>query len=246
MHRMTSKWFWRPNPKPHPRVRLFCLPYAGGDGITLFRGWPGFVPAEIEVVCLLLPGRGSRILEPMITKMSDLVAEICGEMLPLLDRPFSIFGYSMGASISFEIAVALRQRYRCNAAHLFLAAREGPEQRTERVTYNLPREALIADLQRQTGIPPAALHNQQLMDLIMPTLRADLELCQTSVHTSRPVDSPITVFGGNSDEITRDSLLSWQRLTTRRFTLYMLEGNHFFIRTAEKEMLGIMTKELMG
>ena len=44
----TDSWVRRPQPNPEARLRLFCLPYAGG-GASIFRTWPSALPADVAV-----------------------------------------------------------------------------------------------------------------------------------------------------------------------------------------------------
>jgi len=60
---------------PHSRLRLLCLPWAGG-GANEFRAWPAHLPPGVQVCPLLLPGRESRFREPPIRRMDALVDEL--------------------------------------------------------------------------------------------------------------------------------------------------------------------------
>ena len=55
------------------RLRLFCLPYAGG-GSSLFGRWQAGLPADVEVAPVILPGRDRRMREPA----GERVCEACG------------------------------------------------------------------------------------------------------------------------------------------------------------------------
>jgi medium-chain acyl-[acyl-carrier-protein] hydrolase len=245
---MENTWFWRPAPRINAGMRLFCFPYAGGNSITIYRRWPALLPAEIEVIAIQLPGRGNRIAEPPSRRVSDIIAPLSRAMAPLLDKPVSFFGYSMGGLICFELAHALRRQYGVEPTHLALAARRAPQDPAERqITYNLPLSEFIAEIQKYNGLPSESLKDKEMMGLIIPILRADMELCQTSTHTpGRPFGCPITVFGGYGDEITEDDLDLWKEHTHGRFAKHMFSGDHFFINTAEKDMVGILSSELLG
>jgi surfactin synthase thioesterase subunit len=58
------------------------------------------------------------------------------------------------------------------------------------------------------GTPEAVLEHLELMSVLNPILRADLEVCQTYEYEPRPpLDCPITVFGGLQDEeVSREQL----------------------------------------
>jgi medium-chain acyl-[acyl-carrier-protein] hydrolase len=97
-----ASWITSPRQSGAERLRLFCLPYAGG-GAILYHAWAAALP-NVEVCPIQLPGRESRIREPALTRMSLLTDALTVAMRPYLSRPFAFFGHSMGALISFELA----------------------------------------------------------------------------------------------------------------------------------------------
>src|SRR5205085_9026436 len=119
-------------------LRLLCLPYAGGAA-DIFRSWANVFPPTIEVCPIQLPGRGGRLLEPPFTNLSLLVETLTSELLPYLDKPFALFGHSMGAIIVFELARQLRSKKINEPLHLFVSAWRAPQiPRRERPSFDLP------------------------------------------------------------------------------------------------------------
>jgi len=99
------------------RLRLFCFPYAGG-GASVFRTWRHAVPAGVTVYPIQLAGRESRLREPPFTHVEPLVRALALSLLPQLDGPFAFFGHSMGALISFELALPAPSSWHRPAAHV--------------------------------------------------------------------------------------------------------------------------------
>jgi len=56
----AGRWLMVPRAVKSPRLRLICLPYAGGNP-DIFRSWVQHLDAEVELLAVRLPGRGSRI-----------------------------------------------------------------------------------------------------------------------------------------------------------------------------------------
>src|SRR5689334_8070972 len=119
-------WFTSQRPNERARLRLFCFPYAGG-GAEIYRLWPQNLPSEVEVCVAQLPGRGMRLREQPFTSLDALVETGTEAIAPLLDKPFALFGHSMGAMISFELAQRLRERGGPQPAHLFVSGRRAPQ-----------------------------------------------------------------------------------------------------------------------
>src|SRR5260370_14779275 len=78
-------------PVPEPRLRLFCLPHAGGGAIT-YRHWAERLAPDIEGIAIRLPGRASRLGEPPLRAIPDIVAAVVPDVGPWLDRPPPRFG----------------------------------------------------------------------------------------------------------------------------------------------------------
>ena len=104
----STPWFTSQRPNARARLRLFCFPYAGG-GAQIYRLWPQSLPSEVECCVAQLPGRGTRLREQPFTNLDALVEAATEAITPLLDMPFALFGHSMGAMISFELARRLRE-----------------------------------------------------------------------------------------------------------------------------------------
>jgi medium-chain acyl-[acyl-carrier-protein] hydrolase len=231
---------------PDVRLRLFCFPYAGGSG-TLFRSWRMAMPAGVDVCGIQLPGRGTRVRERYFRNIDTLVPALAEAILPLCDRPFAFFGHSVGALIAFETARYLRRETGREPRLLIASGRRAPQLPSEQAPiYALPHDAFVEELRRLEGTPDEVLQNPELMEFVIPTLRADFEICDT--YEFRPASSltvPVAVYGGADDEDdTPPKLEAWRSTTTGPFSLRMFPGGHFFIHTAESQLLRAVSADL--
>jgi medium-chain acyl-[acyl-carrier-protein] hydrolase len=221
---------------------LFCLPYAGG-GVAVFRGWEERLPDVVEVCALELPGRAPRIGVPPARRMEALVDALMEQIEPLLAMQFALFGHSMGALVAFELARAIRARGFVEPVALFVSAHRAPHLEGERAALSrLSDVDLRAELRRLGGTPPELLQSPAFMELLLPTIRADFEVCETYVYVERPpLECPIVAFGGSEDaQVGEDELQGWSEMTTGCFRLVMLRGGHFFINENREALLGEM------
>jgi surfactin synthase thioesterase subunit len=231
---VAERWLPRPRRGGDEPVRLFCLPYAGG-GASIFRRWSEEMPPGIEVCPIHLPGREGRLMEPAFTDVAPLVARLAEVLDPYLDRPFALFGHSMGALIGFELARHLGHSGRPTPAHLFVSASRAPQlPRRGEPIHALPEAAFVDALRHMAGTPEAVLRDAELVQLMLPALRADFELVETyRYREGTPLAGPISAFGGVGDDLVRRSeLASWAEQTGGPFELRMLPGNHFFLADA--------------
>ncbi|MDZ7269879.1 MAG: thioesterase domain-containing protein [candidate division KSB1 bacterium] len=243
----SASWVVRPRPNPRAALRLFCFPYAGAGSI-IFRSWPEQLPVSVETCLVELPGRGSRLREPLFTRLLPMIDAALPALLPYLDRPFAFFGHSMGALLSFELTRRLRRQADRLPSHLFVSGRAAPHLPDAMpALHKLPEAEFIAELRRLNGTPGEVLEHAELMQLLMPILRADFAVCETYVcEPGPPLACPITVFGGAEDpHVTRATLEPWREHTSAGFALHILPGDHFFLQSAAPMLLQIMREELL-
>lgn len=238
-------WLSCYKPNPAATVRLFCFPYAGSSAL-IYRDWTRSFPEWIEVCPVQLPGRGARLHEPPLVRMDQVVKSLLREMRSYLTKPFAFFGHSMGAVIGFEITRLLRRENARLPVHLFISGRGAPQTIAPKPpTYNLPDAAFKQELQRLKGTPAEVLAHPELMEVVMPLLRADFELIQTYTYTyERPLNIPLTALGGLEDDISRQNLEDWRAETTGPFSFRMFTGDHFYLTTNQELLPRILAEEL--
>lgn len=240
-------WLVRLRPKPSARLRLFCAPCAG-RGASLYRGWSEFVDREVELCVVQLPGRESRLREAPFTNMAEAVDRAVVALGGYLDLPFACFGHSMGAIFCFELARRLRCRYGIAPKHLFVSARRAPQRPDPLPPLGgLTDARFIAEIgRRYNGIPREVLADRELMELLLPVLRADVQMLETyTFESNAPLDCPITAFGGTKDNDLRiEELEGWREHTNAGFEARLFPGDHFFIQSAAKEVLETIARDL--
>lgn len=232
--------------KTQAGVRLFCLPYAGGGAHT-FRQWITALPPFIEVCPIQLPGRGNRLKDPPFTKLPPLVKAISEAIRPYLDKPFAFFGHSMGAVVGFELSRQLRRAYSLQPVHLFISGSCAPQQlNEERPFYHLPEPDFLKAVRRFNGMPEEIFEESELLQLILPALRADFSVCQTYIYVPEaPLGCPITAFGGSQDHgVSQSCLKAWRSQTKSAFSVKIVPGDHFFINTAQQDLLRVISLKL--
>ncbi|MGW1814929.1 thioesterase II family protein [Streptomyces sp. NPDC002125] len=241
---LGTAWFRR-HPVAGARIRLLCLPHAGGSAV-LFRTWQKRLPLDVEVVAVQYPGRQDRLAEPCVTDMDELVGHITTAVRPLLDLPLAVFGHSMGSSAAYETAKALEQKHGFVVDHLFVSGRGAPYSVSGRFRGPLDDKTLIGYARGLGGRHAAAYDEPILAPLIMPALRGDFQL----LRDYRPLDpvelsTPVTAFGGESDPVcTREELLSWARTTSHELDVRTFPGGHFYLMEQEEDLLAQVSERL--
>ncbi|MGJ4928868.1 thioesterase II family protein [Bradyrhizobium sp. HKCCYLRH3095] len=244
-HSSGSPWLAETDYVGRPKLRLFCLPYAGG-GAAIYRGWSREFPSTIDVRAVRLPGREQRAAEPAWTNLEQVAAALARALLPLLDQPFAFFGHSMGGAIAYEVARVLARDHGRMASGFMASACRAPQLPSSRPwLHPLPDRKLLDELRRLGGTAPSVLDNAELMQLVLPTLRADLQLIETYV-AARPssLDCPIVAFSGLRDfEVGRDDIAAWRQVGNGDFRLHVVEGDHFFINSERERLISLAATE---
>jgi medium-chain acyl-[acyl-carrier-protein] hydrolase len=158
------------------------------------------------------------------------------ELGDLFERPFALFGHSMGALLSFELARALWKLRRKKLVHLFVSGRRAPQLPDDHApAYALPDAEFVAKLRSMQGTPVEVLEHPELMALALLVLRADFELCETYVYEpALPLGCPVTAFAGLRDRYSSVEMIRpWKEQTNKTFDLISCDGDHFFIHSRE-------------
>jgi surfactin synthase thioesterase subunit len=224
-------------------LRMYCLPHSGGSPGEYMR-WADRLPGA-EVWGVQLPGRGSRLSEAPYTRMDELVGALADSLD--LGRPYVLFGHSLGSLVAYECAHALRERGLPGPQALIVSGTAAPHVlRPVPSPAGLDDPALVATVERTYGpVPDEVREDEELRDLLLGGLRADLEIVSGYVHRSRPALSvPVTVLGGTGDEESYDELAAWQDHTTAPCTVRMFPGGHFYFRESPDAFFAALTAAL--
>jgi medium-chain acyl-[acyl-carrier-protein] hydrolase len=242
---VTDRWIVADARPGQRRARLILLPYAGG-GANTYRLWPAMMPSDIDVRPVQLPGRERRFSEPPIASMDALLDALVSALRPLLDLPFALFGHSMGACIAHALTLRLNDLGLPQPFLLIASGHEAPQLPRRRPSlHTLAEPEFLAGLRRLNGTPPEVLENRELLDLVLPMLRADFALVGEYRPEPRHLTCPIMVLGGETDtETTPEGLAAWSACTTAPTRVAMLPGGHFFPDTARAAVVETVTAAL--
>lgn len=222
----ASRWLPYTPPRPDAAVRVFCFPHAGGSA-TVYRPWVGQFPAGTEVLPVEYPGRRARACEPAHTRMETLVADAAAGLLEYLDRPYILFGHSLGAAVAYELARTLGRSGERQPEHLFVASHRAPHLPAPIADGELPDQELFALVRGLGGTP---VGDQPDGDQLR-VLRADLATgLGYRYQPAAPLDCPVTALGGADDPIVSpEQLAAWRQHSRREVRVSLLPGGHFFL-----------------
>lgn len=227
----NSRWLTCPRPDPRAPLRLWCLPFAGG-GAAIWHPWARPLAGVAEIVAMRPPGRENRYAETPFTQLSDLIAAVIEQISPHVNEDYALCGHSLGGLAVFELARALRVRGLNPPQALVVCGVRAPHHLPdEPYLHPMPQREFVEEVERRYGaIPPEIRNEPEYLDLLLPVLRADLQVYESyRCAAAAPLDLPILALGGSGDHIvSQTQLLDWRTHTTGRFESDILPGGHFF------------------
>jgi len=181
-----------------------------------------------------LPGRENRFSEPAFKNAQSLAQALANQLQLYSNKPFVIYGHSMGALIAFELTRVLQSNGMEMPEALMLGAHRAAHlPRTRETLYTLDDKTFIERLQRFGGFPEEVLASEELLQFLLPTLKADFTLCDTYVYTDAlALNCPIHVLAGDSDPEAPPAVMdSWREHSSVETHMHIFKAGHFFIRT---------------
>lgn len=225
-----ARWLVVRQPRPRPRLRLFCFPHAGGSA-TSFGPWAGLLSPSVEVCVLEAPGRGARLFETPLTSITDLAAHTLSALRHHLDVPYVLFGQSIGGTVAFELARQL-ERHGCRPPRLLVVAGSVPPHLTHKVRpiHHLSDREFAAEIRRLGDTPPEVFDDAEMMDALLPGLRADFQAFETyRFRAALPLCIPIWALKGTEDgSCGVEDLHAWGGHTSGGLCVNQFPGGHLF------------------
>ncbi|WP_407977229.1 thioesterase II family protein [Brucella pseudogrignonensis] len=230
--------------RPRAALRLFCLPYAGANA-AYYRSWAPYLPDNVELWPVELPGRGTRFSAPLQQDMDLLVRDLARAVVQNSDIPFVLFGHSMGSAIAFALALELKKLGRLPAM-VVCSGRSAPHRIKIRNIHKSPDSDIIAEMTRLGGTPAEVLESAELMELVLPIVRNDYTLIETyKPKPAHRIESPLLVLCGKDDlDAPPESLEAWRDLTTGRMKLSLFDGDHFYLNDQKHAIISAIMHNL--
>lgn len=208
---------------------LLIFPHAGA-GPNPYRRLGQAMLGRFRPFLVHLPGRETRLDDTRCHSVPSLVQQLARATAPLLSSGFSFYGHSMGALLAFELARQLRRTYGVEPDHLAVSGHSAPRVQRALARHRLPDDDLWQSVCALLGTPPEVAADRQMRAMLLPTLRADFEVCETYQYRPEPaLDCPINAFAGShDDEAPPAEMAGWAAETRSAYRQETVPGDHFF------------------
>lgn len=246
-----NKWLVKAQGSTDPDYRVFCFPYAGGSA-AVFKNWQKKLGEKVEVISIQLPGRATRLDEPVISSMNPIIEELINAVSHYIDRPYIFFGHSLGSRIAFELVLKFFEQHVRLPDHFIVSASRGPNLPIGIGNiHELSDDEFTTEIGKLNGTPNIILENKELMKILLPSLKGDFRLAYEYIYKGEiRLKIPISIFTGRQDTaITKKDLKEWNRFFKGQSEITFFEGGHFFLNEEQDSVLKkvqSILKELNG
>ncbi|WP_343070775.1 thioesterase II family protein [Nocardiopsis mwathae] len=206
---------------------VFCFPNAGGGG-TQYLSWRRALPSSLWLQPIQLPGRDNRIVEPPEFDPG----EIAEALMHRVDRPYALYGHSMGGVLACEVVRELIRRGGRLPDVVYLGACLPPHVDHGWVRHwaGLDDDELLDEVAGLGGIPSAVLEQASVRRRVAAVMRSDV-VWLDSIPPDRLGRLPVAIvaFAGADDPLVGPAAMAhWDRYTSEDFTLRSIRGGHLF------------------
>ncbi|CCK30421.1 hypothetical protein BN159_6042 [Streptomyces davaonensis JCM 4913] len=240
-----SPWIVGRVTPPSARLRLICLPQAGGSAGS-FAPWRLAPPSDVELATVELPGRGVRSAEPLPDTLEALADAVLDGVAAELRTPYAVFGHSFGALLAHRITVRAGERGLPSPRALFVSASRAPHIPVPARIADRDDEGLLRWLAGFGGFPPELRAYPAYLSYALRTVRRDLALTERYLTDGPvPVDCPVHILGGSDDPlVSADQLAHWRACAPAGHSLRQLPGGHDYLFTGAPAVLDVITAAL--
>jgi external thioesterase TEII len=213
-------------------IPLICFPFAGGYSAS-FRPLHGFLQQHCHLLVADPPGHGTNRM-PLVQSLEQLVDLYMQELAPVMDKPFVLFGHSMGGMVVYRLAQKLEQRGIFPEA-VIISAVQPPHFRRHPVTH-LSDEAFLQHVIGLGGIPPELLEAREVLDFFLPAFRADFKALETfEQKDTHMLESAVHIFNGEEDDPCIKDSVGW-KLWARHIWFHTFPGSHMFLLSETEKL----------
>lgn len=233
------------------KTKLYLIPYAGASA-TLYNRWSPYLNDNIELVPIELPGRGKRINEALLYNFNDMLQDITKKISISIknseNTKYSIFGYSMGSLLGYELYYQLEKMNLPLPEHIFFSAREAPHLSTNEQIHTLSDEELCKKINLLGGTAKPFFESKELLNFFLPIIRADFSVIESYQFQPKlnNLACDISVLYATDDvKIEAEQIKKWKEYSDKLCRFYSFHGGHFFINNNPERIVQIINSTLL-
>lgn len=243
----SKDWFVSLTSSPNAKLKLYCFHDAGGS-TNLFSDWETHINPDIEIICVQLPGRGDVLKKEPYTDFNQFMQDFIPEIKQNIgNKPFAMYGHSMGGLLAFETARELQNKHGLTAITLIVSGAPSLKGYVNNFVNNIIESGSShTDLIKYIPNAGSIDVNNELYQKVLHTLMADFKLLYSyRYQVQHLLKFDVLAFGArNDDRVELSGIKKWKDETTGNCTVIECEGDHFFVYHDKKFVAGYINKQL--
>lgn len=213
------------------KTQLICFPFAGGYSAS-FRPLHTYLQGECEMLAAEPPGHGTNQMSA-VEDFEQLVSLYKQELNLHPDRPFVLFGHSMGGMVAFRLAQKL-EREGIYPQAVIISAIQPPHVERKKVSH-LDDEKFLAHIIELGGMPQELVENKEVMSFFLPSFRSDYRALESfRPSDSHMIQSPVHIFNGRKDKKCIKDADGWKKWGDNPVFHEFSDGHMFILSETEK------------
>ncbi|MGW2817876.1 thioesterase II family protein [Streptomyces sp. NPDC001415] len=227
-------------PSSSEPLSLVCLPFAG-SGAGFYRAWAQRPTPGLTILPVQLPGREEQFIEAPFTDAAEAAARLAPHVVDLTAGTgrFALFGHSLGAVLSYELAHALTALCHEGLSHVYVSGSPGPWHGRDARATGLSDDEFLERVREFAGYRHEAFDDPDLRELLLPVLRADVAMHENyKPSRDEPLRVPVTALRGADDAlVSAEHARQWHTTTSADFRYTELPGGHMYLADSPDELL---------
>lgn len=241
-----KKWYVEYKKNPHASMRIFCFPHSGGGASTYF-SWSNLLSLTVELISIQLPGRENRFYDHLTNDLEFIIDNLSQEFTYYKEKPFVVFGHSLGALIAYEFVKSVYQSYGIYPQYMIVSGAKAPHLpfRIKKLS-QLEDEELLQELKNYGEINDALLQNEQILKMFLPIFRSDFSIGE-NYNYKETVVFPFDILalaGSDDPTVNKKEILGWSGYTSGNFEFRIFPGGHFFLKSHTEEILSFISQKI--
>lgn len=214
-----------------PKIKLICVPYAGGDSYSFYKLKPFL--SKIELCTVELAAHGKRIDEAFYPDLYSAAIDVINQIkMTVMNEDYILLGHSMGSYIVYEVEKIITKEKLRQPLHIFLSGSGAPGCGNMKLIHKLPDSEFQREIMKYGETPLEIFEDEKLRSIFVPILKSDYRIVEEYKPTLPffQIPCPVTIFLGTLDDTTLlNNALKWSDFTSCQCDYKYFEGNHFFI-----------------
>lgn len=229
-------------------MKLICFPSSGSSS-SLYAPWKPFLEQRnITLICPEYPARGRRFSDPPVNSIDALAQDMMHQLKDELkeNEDYHLFGHSLGGIVAYELTLKIQQSPFKTPKSVFISSSHAPHKREETsLKSHLSDSELIAVLKQIGGLKQEVLNHPELLELVLPIIRADLALNEHYQNPKKvPLSCPITTIHGTDDPVVKLEYLKEWTHYSENYQHINWTGDHFYFQQDLERFLTTLVTSL--